>query len=206
MRARLPYVVAVLALVFSACASPRSALTNLWVDTRHEAVPTGHVMVVALWQDADARALWEERFTEMLEQRQAGATPSYLELESPMPDSAAVFREARSRKCDSVIVIHEHVMDRNTYYVPGFTVPQKQKIPRWYRSSGGVEVWAGGNAVEYSTLSCDVELWTPDGRGGMVWSGTTKLLHPGSDDYAATRVADAVLGELSRLGLVSGQF
>ena len=202
MRTRNPYVLAALALAVSACASPRSALTNLWVDTRHEDDPTEHVMVVALWQDADARALWEERFVEMLEQKHAGATPSYVELSAPMPDSAAVFREARSRKCDGVIVIHEHVMDRDTYYVPGRTVPRYYKVPRWYRSSGDIEVWAGGNAVEYSTLSCDVEMWTPDGRGGMVWSGTTKVLYPGSDDSAATTVADAVVGELARLGLV----
>lgn len=203
MRARLfPYLVPALVLVLGACATTQSALVNMWVDTSHEAEPTKNVMVVALWQDAEARTLWEERFAQALEQRSADATPSYLELSSAMPDSAAVFREARSRHCDSVIVIHRHVMDRNTFYVPGITMPRSQKIPRWYRSKGGTEVWVGDNAAGYSTLSCDVEMWTPQDRAGMVWSGTTELLDPGSDDYAAYKVADTVVGELSRLGLV----
>ena len=203
MRVRfLRHLAPVLVLVTGACATTQSALVNMWVDTSPDAAPKKNVMVVALWQDADARALWEERFTQALERNRADATPSYLELSTVMPDSAAVFREARNRHCDSVIVIHERVMDRNTFYVPGLSVPRTQKIPRWFHSRGGAEIWVGANAAGYSTLSCDVEMWTPQDHAGMVWSGTTELLDPGSDDYAAYQVADTVVGELSRIGLV----
>ncbi len=203
MRARfLPYLAPMLVLFTGACATTQYTLVNMWIDTSHDAEPTKHVMVVALWQDAEARALWEERFAQALEQNHAEATPSYLELTSAMPDSAAVFREARNRHCDGVIVIHEHVTDRDTYYVPGMTMPRKQKIPRWYRSSGRTEVWMGSNNPRYTELSCDIEMWTPQDRAGMVWSATSELQDPGSDDFAAFKVADAVVGELSRLGLV----
>lgn len=201
MRARLlPSLAPV--LVLAACASTQSTLVNMWIDTNHDAAPTKNVLVVALWQDGEARALWEERFAQVLEQNQADATPSYLALTSAVPDSASVFREARNRHCDGVIVIHEHVTDRDTDYVPGITVPQRGKLPSWHRSSGRTEVWMGSNNPRYTELSCDIELWTPQDRAGMVWSATSELLDPGSDDYAAIKVADAVVGELSRLGLV----
>jgi hypothetical protein len=201
MRAH-PLRFAPLIFLITACATTQSALVNMWVDTGHEAEPTKNVMVVALWQDHEARALWEERFVQELEQHHSQATPSYTELVAALPDSAAVIREARSRKCDAVIVIHEHVEDRNTFYIPGVTMPRQQKIPRWYRYHGGTEIWVGDNAAGYSTLSCDVEMWVPQDRAGMVWSGTTELFDPGSDDYAAYKVADTVIAELARLGLV----
>jgi hypothetical protein len=60
----------------------------------------------------------------------------------------------------------------------------------------------GSNNPRYTELSCDIEMWTPQDRAGMVWSATSELLDPGSDDFAAFKVADAVVGELSRLGLI----
>lgn len=191
-----------LPLVLTGCAATHSDLVNLWIDSDRAAQAPQHVMVVAVWQDREARALWEERFAQALKQNHTDATPSYTELTSSMPDSAAVFNQARKHKCDGVIVIHEHVMDRDSFYLPGYTMPRKEKVPRWYRFNGGTEVWTGGNAAGYPTLSCDVELWSVANRAGMVWSGTGEVTYPGSDDYAAYSVAGTVVSELSRLGLV----
>jgi hypothetical protein len=188
--------------LLAGCATTNTDLVNLWIDADRAAQAPQHVMVVALWQDKEARTLWEERFTQALKQNHTDATPAYTELAGAMPDSAAVFSAARKHGCDGVIVIHEHVMDRDSFYLPGYTLPRKEKTPRWYRFKGGTEVWTGDNAAGYSTLSCDVELWSPAGRAGMVWSGTGEVAYPGSDDYAAYSVAGSVVSELSRLGLV----
>lgn len=197
------YLILALMLLASACAATHADLVNLWIDSDRATGAPEHVMVVALWQDSEARALWEERFAQALEQNHTQAIASYTGLAAVMPDSAAVFNEARKKGCDGVIVIHEQVMDRNSFYVPGYTMPRRAKVPRWYRFKGGTEVWTGDNAAGYSTLSCDVELWTPANRAAMVWSGTGQVAYPGSDDYAAAGVAGSVVSELQRLGLVA---
>ena len=202
MRACLRFCLAPVLVFLAGCAATNTDLVNLWIDADRATQAPQHVMVVALWQDNEARALWEERFAQALKQNHIDATPSYTDLTGSMPDSAAVFNNARKHGCDGVVVIHEHVSDRDTFYLPGYTIPRKEKIPRWYRFKGGTEVWTGDNAAGYSTLSCDVELWSPNGRAGMVWSGTGEVAYPGSDDYAAYSVAGTVVSELSRLGLV----
>jgi hypothetical protein len=187
-------LVAVLAM--AACSPPRSALVNMWVDTGHEPEPMGDLLVVALWEDRDSRSLWEERFREELERADADVTVSYPGLSSPMPDSAAVFTEASRRNCDGVIVIHAHVRDRDTFYIPGYTMPQTGKQPRWYSFKRGSSGGFGSSAVR-----CDVELWSRHGSD-MVWSGTAEVIDAGDEDHAAYKIADTVIRELSRLGLV----
>ena len=203
MRAR-PLVSSLLALLAAGCAPPQTALVNLWINADYAGEAPKHVMVVALWQDRNARALWEQRFAQVLAEKHIDATPSYLESPVPMPDSATVFHVAGNRRCDGVLVIHERVMYRNSYYIPGLTQPQKPKTPRWFRATPGTEVWAGDSAgaAGFNRPSCDVELWVPGGRAAMVWSGTGEVAYPGSDNDAACSVAGTVVSELSRLGLV----
>jgi hypothetical protein len=179
---------------------------NMWVDVGHAPEPAQHVMVVALWHDVDARLRWEDRFAEVLRQKHVDVTASYRRLTTPMPDSAAVFMFARSQKCDGVIVVHEHVEDDRTFYVPGYSEPKQEKIPRWYRPSGASEMWPGqypGPGV--SALSCDVELWSASDRNRTVWSGTVEVVDPGSDDYAAYEAARRAASELARLGLIPSE-
>jgi hypothetical protein len=98
-------------------------------------------------------------------------------MPAPMPDSTTVFTEARNHGFDGVIVIHRHVEDRNSFYLPGYTLPRKEMVPRWYKFKGGTEVWAGSSAAGWSSLECDVELWSPANRAGMVWSGTGEVAY-----------------------------
>jgi hypothetical protein len=201
MRARLTWLAPVVALI-AGCASTQTNLVNLWIDSNRAAGAPEHVLVVAMWQDHDERVLWEERFAQALNQNHTRATPSYTEMPAPMPDSTTVFTEARNHGYDGVIVIHRHVEDRNSFYLPGYTLPRASIKPRWYTFKGGTEVWTGSNAAGWSSLECDVELWSPADKAGMVWCGTGEVAYPGSDDYAAYSVAGTVVSELERLGLV----
>ena len=202
MHSRFLLGFALLAIFVAGCASTTTDLVNLWIDSDRATGAPQHVLVVAQWQDHDARVLWEERFAQALEHNHTRATPSYTEMPAPMPDSTTVFTEARNHGYDGVIVIHRHVDDRNSFYVPGLTMPRAQKIPRWYKPKGGTEVWNAVSAAGWASLECDVELWSPADRAGIVWSGTGEVAYPGSDDYAAYSVAGTVISELSRLGLV----
>src|SRR6187397_3167669 len=197
------YLILALMLLASACAATHADLVNLWIDSDRATGAPEHVMVVALWHDSEARALWEERFAQALEQNHTRAIASYTELAAVMPDSATVFNEARKKGCDGVIVIHEQVMDRNSFYVPGYTVPRSEKVPRWYRFKGGTEVWTGDNAAGYSTLSCDVELWTHAHRHHNVSSRTGQVANPRLNDYPQYSPAVKGLSHPARLGLLS---
>jgi hypothetical protein len=190
-----------LLLVAPAC-GPQSALVNLWVDRTHAPEPTENVLVVALWRDEDARRIWEERFAEVLEHSDADAVPSYVGLSAPMPDSVTVFREANQRKCGGVIVVHAPVLD-DSYYVPGFTRPETMKHPHWYTgrtAASSINAYSGWPPVRY-----DVEMWSPQ-NAKMVWAGTAEVVDAGDDDHAAHEVADKVVLELARLGLVPSQY
>lgn len=203
MRARIVRCLALASLLAAPACGPQSALVNLWIDADHPRATMNHLLVVALWHDPDARSVWEERFAEVLEKSDAKVRTSYLELSTSMPDSAAVFREARRLDCDGVIVIHAHVMDRDSFYLPGFTMPREMKSTRWHREHGA-DAWRGDSGGSgWPALRCDVELWSSGDRNGMVWSGTTEVVDAGDDDHAAYEVADTVVSELSRLGLVS---
>jgi hypothetical protein len=202
MRARFLYCLASLLVVVGGCAATQTDLVNLWIDSNRAEGAPERVLVVAQWQDHDARVLWEERFAQALEHNHTRATPSYTEMPAPMPDSTTVFTEARNHGYDAVIVIHRHVLDRNSFYLPGYTLPRHEKVPRWFKPTGGTEVWTGASAAGWSSLECDVELWSPADRAGMVWSGTGEVAYPGSDDYAAYSIAGTVVSELERLGLV----
>ena len=206
MRSRLyRHVILLAVLILTGCSTTRSALVNLWVDPRHPPEPAQRVLVVAVWRDPDARAMWEERFAQALGGHDTDAIPSYLGSSSSAADSAAVFAQARREECDGVIVIHEHVLERDTFYIPGYSLPREEKTPRWFRSAGGAsEVWMN-EVVGWRALHCDVEMWTVQGRAGMVWSGTNEVVDPGDDDHAAYASAKAVADELSRLGLVSSR-
>jgi hypothetical protein len=208
MRAHfLPHLALLLVLPTYACTT-RTALVNLWVDPEHPSQSMKQVLVVALWRDPDARAMWEERFAQELEDNDIKAMPSYVSLTSPLPDSVAVFREARNRSCDGVVVIHEHVLETSSFYIPGLSVPEATKTRRWHRSSGKREVWMDGGAAPGSiaALRCDVEMWSPFDNNSLVWSGTSEVVDADSNDHAADRVADSVVDELARVGLVSATF
>jgi hypothetical protein len=206
MNARLyTRLVSLLLVVATGCATTHSGLVNLWVDTRQPPEPAERVLVVALWRTPDARAMWEERFVEVLESNDAAATPSYLELSGSVPDSVAVFREARRAECDRVIVIHEHVLDQDTFYIPGYSRPREEKKPVWFRSTGGSEVWMAESGGGWPALHCDVEMWSVREKAAMVWSGTSEVVDPGDDEHAAYASARTVTNELSRLGLISSR-
>jgi hypothetical protein len=100
-------------------------------------------------------------------------------------------------------VVHEHVEDDRTFYIPGYSQPKQGKIPRWYRQSGAGEMWFRqypGPGV--AALSCDVEYWSATDRDRTVWSGTVQVVDPGTDDYAAYESARRAVSELARLGLL----
>jgi hypothetical protein len=48
-------------------------------------------------------------------------------------------------------------------------------------------------------------MWSPQ-DAKMVWSGTAEVVDAGDDDHAAHEVADKVVLELARLGLVPSQY
>ena len=202
MRTRFLLCLFLLALLAAPACGPQSALVNLWVDRTHAPEPTENVMVVALWRDQEEREIWEERFAEVLERSDADAVPSYVGLSAPMPDSTAVFREARQRKCGGVIVIHANVMD-DSYYLPGFTQPETMKHPHWYNGRGPQPMQTG--EYGWPPVRYDVEMWSPQ-NAKMIWSGTAEVVDAGDDDHAAHEVADKVIFELARLGLVPSQY
>src|SRR5690348_3203044 len=91
MRARFLAGFILLVTLIVGCTSTQTNLVNLWIDSHREAGAPEHVLVVAMWQDHDARVLWEERFAQALEHNHTKATPSYTEMPAPMPDSTTVF-------------------------------------------------------------------------------------------------------------------
>lgn len=188
-------------------------MLNMWVDPDFPPGPMKNVFVVALFDDA--REAWEVAFARALEKNDVVAVTSHGVLSQAMPDSAAVFDAARLAGCDGVVVVYETYEHYKTEYVPGY-IKREVMRPDGFRPQGYhtfayrvyerlkvIETYVPPHERIETAVRCDVEVWsTLDENVRMVWSGTTEVIEPDSDQNTCTIVAGWVEYQLMVCGLV----
>jgi hypothetical protein len=190
-------------------------MVNMWVDPDFPPGPMKKMFVVALLEEQAGREAWEGAFASALEKNDLIVVPSHEVLSSAMPDSAPVFDAARLAGCDGVLVVYETYETYEHYEtetVPGYIKRVVVREPgihtmRFAYSAYGpesvVEIYVPPQERVQVALHCDVEVWsTLDEDVRMVWSGTTEVIEPDSDQSTCTIVAGWVEYQLMVCGLV----
>jgi len=201
-------------LLLLGCAT-RTEMVNMWVDPDYPMGPVKKMLVVALVPDLESRQVWEEGFIESLEKNHVKATPSHMVAPYISPDSLDLMNICERAGCDGFMVILRHDPEVRTVYVPGYITTTVREAPQRYHLDYAVYAqtlcerrsWIvtrefhPGWAREELALRCDVDVWMREGEC-MVWSGTSEVIDPVSDQHAAYRLSDLVVFELSRTGIV----
>lgn len=188
-------------------------MVNMWVDPDFPPGPMKKIFVLALMEGQAGREAWEGAFARVLEKNDVGVVVSHEVLPSAMPDSASVFDAARLAGCDGVVVVYETYAHYETEYVPGYIKREVVHEPdRIKPMSFAYPVYERVRIVEtivppheriQTAIHCDVEVWsTLDEDVRMVWSGTTEVIEPDSDQSTCTIVAGWIEYQLMVCGLV----
>jgi hypothetical protein len=192
------------ALVVTGCAS--TTLVNMWKDPNQPRQPLTRWMVVTLRKDGTTRRIWEDGFVSALRQRGVRATPSYALFPASPPDTVALLQNIRRDGIQAVLIVHLASQRTVTRWVPGYVTVQ----PVWFRGP-----WPGHYSIYYREMMSpgyletdrivryETEVWTtgPDGR--VIWSGTTESINPGSAQAINREIADKIVPELVRQGVIA---
>jgi hypothetical protein len=185
-------------------------MLNMWVDPDYPPGPMEKLLVVALWEAAATREAWESAFARALEESGVVAVPSQHVLGSAMPDSATIFDAARRAGFDGVVAIYETYDRTKTVYVAGY-VEREVIPPPKYRifpipTVEIVDTYHPAYEKTETAVRCDVEVWTAPDDVRMVWTGTTEVMEPDSDESTCAIVAGWVEYQLVFCGLVPTEF
>lgn len=191
----------------------RSQMVDMWVDPDFPPGPMKKMFILALIEGQAGREAWEGAFARVLEKNDVVVVPSQGVLLSAMPDSASVFDAARLAGCDGVLVVYETYEHHETETVPGYIKREEIRQPERikhvtfaypaYERVRVVETYIPPHEKIQTAIHCDVEVWsTLDEDVRMVWSGTTEVIEPNSDQSICTIVAGWVEYQLMVCGLV----
>lgn len=197
---------AVLCLVstaLSSCAS--SGLVNMWRDPSFQASPMRNMLVIAAKKNPVHRRMWEDGFTAELGKHGIAATPSYRLFPDALPDTQAVVAAVRDSSYDGVLVTTKLPTERNVRYVPGYSTVEPVLRPRGWRGAYYTyyqRVYYPGYVETETIIRYQTDVWTTEGDGRLIWSGTTESIDPGSSRAINREITKLIVPELQRQGIL----
>jgi hypothetical protein len=198
----LPALV-ILALGISGCGGAH--LSNMWRDPTFNS-PMGNVFVVALKEDPGNRRLWEDELVKEIGEAGASAVPSYRLFPNAVPDTNEVVAAVRRENFDGVLIVYSHEPVASETYVPGYVTTEPiARVDPWSRRwvTYYVAVEHPGYYETNTVLRDQVDLWTTGPQARLVWSGTGEVINPASAHDVRDAVADRIVPELAKNGLIS---
>ncbi len=192
--------------VIAGCGSS-SSLVNLWKAPDAPERPMRSVLVVSMQREATMRRVWEDRFVTELGKHGVDAVPSYRLFPNAPPDTDDLVRAVDSRRLDGVVAIHRLPNETDTHYVPGYTtVTPYQRYNPWtgYYHTHYVEEYNPGFTETDTIVRYEVDLWSPRQDEGLVWSGVTETINPGSTADVNREVSRLIVPEMGKSGVLAG--
>ena len=164
-----------------------------------------NVLVISLQRDASRRRIIEDTLVIQLGRLGTQVTPSYREFPSTAPDTQQVMASIEMNGYDGVLVSHALPSIEQDCDMPGYTTTAP--ITRESRFTGAYrtvyrEVFHEGCTETDKFIRIQVEAWTTQGEGRLVWSGTSETIDPESFDRSKDHVIAQFARELSRSGIV----
>lgn len=208
-----------LSMALSACSS--SQLVNMWKDPVHPKAPIDKMFVVGFRTDAARRRFIEDAVVKELTRVGLTAVPSYQAFAAALPDTQQVKDIAKRDGYNGVVVVMPLGTETRETYVPGYVTTAP--APYYggygyggygYGGYGGAYGYGGYYAPAYTTVyqpgyveqdqivRVRIDVWSSDGSGIMVWSGTTESINPSSTDQLRKEIMQLVVPELRKSGVI----
>jgi hypothetical protein len=192
------------AALLGGCAA-NSGLVNMWRDPAYNEPPMRHILVVAMIRNDARRRILEDAFAKEFDKRGVDAVPSYEHFPNAPPDTMQIGDVVSQGKYDGVLMTSRLRTERSTSYVPGYVTTQPAyRVSPWtgrYRTYW-VDVMHPGYVEEDVTVRHEVELWSMDGGGRLVWTAVGESVNPGSPSEVNHDITHNVVPELEKQGFI----
>ncbi len=190
-------------LLLAGCSS--SGLVNMWRDSSYSGPPMKSMLVIVIKKNNANRRIWEDGFVAGFAKYGVKATPSYQIFNNAIPDTQAVIEVVKANKYEGVLVARRISTDTIARYVPGYTTAEPvTRYNGWsnmyymhYR-----EVEYPGYTETQQLVRQEVNVWSTDGEGSLVWTGTGEFVDPSSSSAMNKEVAEMVLPELAKANII----
>lgn len=204
---RASLAVLAVAAVLGGCAGA-SRMANMWKDPSYPQTPIDNVLVVSISKNETWRRVWEDAVVAELKDNGANATPSYSLFPTAVPDTQQVLDAVRDNEYGGVIVTYRLDARAVTRYVPGYVT----SVPvRYYRYWGDyyhpyyTTIYRPGYVVTDQEVRYQIDVWSAEDGGKLVWMGTTSTVNASSYDQIRSEVSDLLVKELRLKGVIVGE-
>jgi hypothetical protein len=188
----------------------------MWKDPQHPVSPIERAYVVGFRTDQARRRFIEDAVVKELTRVKVNAVPSYREFATTLPDTQQVVEVVRRDGYDGVVVVVPLGTEVRETYIPGYvtTVPTSYYGGYGYGHYG---YWGGYYHPAYQTIyepgyverneivRIRIDVWSTDGNGMLVWTGTTESIDPTSTEQIRREVVQIVVPELRRSGVIANR-
>jgi hypothetical protein len=164
-----------------------------------------HILVIAMKPEAARRRLWEDGFVGELTKYGVTATPSYRMFPDAVPDTQQVEDVVKGGAFDGVLVTHKLDTEINHRYSPGYSTVQP--VTRFSPWAGRYVTYLArvrepGYTETEKVIRHQIDLWTADQGGRLVWTATSESFDPTSSLEVNRAIRRAIAPELAKQGML----
>ena len=196
------------AAVLEGC-SGASRMANMWKDPAYPKTPIDNALVVSISTNETWRRVWEDAVVAELVANGISATQSYSLFPTAVPDTQQVIGAVRENAYNGVVVTHRIDARELTRYVPGYVA----EVPvGYYRGYWGnyyhpyyTTVYQPGYTVTETEVRYQIDVWSAEDGGKLVWMGTTSSVNASSYDQIRSEVSELFVLELRTAGVIAGK-
>lgn len=182
-----------------------SQLVNVWKNPEQPTTPFTNMLVITMKRDAAVRRLWEDSFVNALRQRGVTATPSYQLFPDALPDTQEVVSAVEESKFDGVIITSNLPLKTEDQYMPGYiTEVPVYRYHRWYNTYSVYyrDIYEPGYIAIDTVIRHRIDVWSTGGTGELVWTATSEVIDPTSDQAVNHEITEMIIPELAKQGII----
>ena len=195
-------------LMFLSGGCSSSILVDEWNDPSYHEPPLKKILVMDISTNLEKRQIWEDAFSGELSQFGVHAVSSYRIFPGALPDTSRVIEAIRENAFDGVLVTRLLIPDTSSDYVEGsITTLHKRRfnLRTGYYTYYKQYVQHPAYLDSQVTKRRSIDLWVTGNEGRMIWSATSNTPEMNTLDAVRNAVAELVVPELARLGIVNSR-
>jgi len=180
-------------------------LYNVWRDGTYAGPVVRRVLVLAPRGDAGERRIWEDAYVAGLEEHGIKATASWGLFPDAAPSSVALAEVVKRDGYDGLLVSTRLPDVSEEHYVPG-TVRREPFTAQSTYTGDFYQVWETvrepGHVDVVDVVNFKTDLWSPEGGGKLIWSGSTHTSKHVNPSMIRHNVERSILPRMRQDGIV----
>jgi hypothetical protein len=193
-----------LMMVLESCSS--SVLVDEWIDTSFHESPLNKILVIAIRKNPIQRRIWEDAFVSELSKKGVKATSSYILFPDALPDTNQVIETVQGNGFDGILVTRILQKESELHYIDSYVTsegivrynPFKNTYSTYFR-----DVEHPGYVDSTIVYRRAIEVWAIRDKEQIIWGATSNTPEGNSMEAVENIIADLVIPELSRYGIIN---